>query len=115
MPLAGRCHCGACTVRLPAKPESITRCNCSLCRATGFRGVYFGSEELVISGDFDTYVRADLDEAYLRNFRCKICGTATHWEPLTEPPHERMGVNANLLDPADLEGVPVKQVDGASW
>jgi hypothetical protein len=40
---------------------------------------------------------------------------ATHWEPLGNPPHERMGVNANMFDPAALEGLPVKHVDGASW
>ena len=39
MTLEGRCHCGACTVRLPRTPENVTQCNCSLCRATGFRGV----------------------------------------------------------------------------
>ena len=115
MALEGRCHCGACTVQLPRTPDSVTICNCSLCRATGWRGVYFGSDELEISGHFDGYVRMDLDEAFLRTFRCKNCGQATHWEPLTEPPHERMGVNANLFDPAVIARLPVRQVDGASW
>lgn len=115
MELEGRCHCGACTIRLPRTPDSVTQCNCSLCRATGWRGVYFGSEELTISGSFDAYVRADLDEVFLKTFRCAHCGMATHWEPLSAPPHERMGVNANLFPPAAFETVPVRQVDGASW
>ena len=113
--LEGKCHCGACTVRLPRTPESVTQCNCSLCRATGWRGVYFGSDEIEISGEFDGYVRMDLDEVFLRTFRCKNCGMATHWEPLTELPHERMGINANMLDPAAIEGLPIREVDGASW
>jgi hypothetical protein len=96
-------------------PETVTQCNCSLCRATGFRGIYFRSDELEIAGEFDSYVRSDLDEVFLRTFRCRNCGMATHWEPLTEPPHERMGVNANMLDPEAIEGVPIRQVDGASW
>lgn len=115
MTLQGRCHCGVCTVRIPGPPESVTQCNCSLCRATGFRGIYFRSDEIEIAGAFDSYARDDIDEAFLRTFRCKTCGMATHWEPLTEPPHDRMGVNANMLNQADLAGVPVKQVDGASW
>ena len=115
MTLVGHCHCGACSVRLPRKPDDVTHCNCSLCRTTGFRGVYFSSDEVEIAGEFDGYVRSDLDEPFLRNLRCKRCGTATHWEPLTEPPHERMGINANLLDPAALDGVPVREVDGAGW
>ncbi len=115
MALVGRCHCGACTVRLPRTPEYVGHCNCSLCRTSGFRGVYFSSDEVEIAGEFDSYVRSDLEEPFLRNLRCKQCGTPTHWEPLTEPPHERMGINANLLDPRALEGVPVREVDGASW
>ncbi len=115
MALVGRCHCGACTVRLPRSPEFVGMCNCSLCRTTGFRGVYFSSNELEIAGEFDGYVRTDLEEPFLRTLRCKHCGTPTHWEPLTEPPHERMGVNANLFAVAALEGVPVRKIDGASW
>ena len=110
-----RCHCGACTIRLPRTPDYVAHCNCSLCRTTGWRGVYFSSDEVEIAGEFDSYIRSDLVEAMLRNLRCKQCGTATHWEPLTEPPHERIGINANLLDPAVLDGVPVREVDGASW
>lgn len=113
--IVATCHCGRATIRLPRKPESVTQCNCSLCAKTGFRGVYYSSDELVIEGEFDTYVRSDLDQACLANHRCKTCGILTHWTPLTEPPHERIGVNARLIDEAELEDVPVKQVDGRSW
>ena len=115
MAIEGSCHCGACTVRLPRTPDTVTRCNCSLCRATGWSGVYFSSDEIAISGEFDSYVRNDLPEVYLRTYRCSDCGMATHWEPLTEPPHERMGINANMLDRALIESLPVRHVDGASW
>jgi hypothetical protein len=113
--LVASCHCGQAAIRLPRTPESVTQCNCSLCTKTGFRGVYFPADELVIQGEFDSYVRADLKQPYLANHRCKTCGIMTHWTPLGPPPHERVGVNARLIDEALLEGVPVKQVDGASW
>ena len=113
--LTGRCHCGAVTIRIPRKPDSITQCNCSLCAATGFRGIYFGSDELRIDGPLDEYVRADMSEPMLRQLRCAHCGTATHWEPLTPPPHERMGVNANLFGKKVLAGADLKAVDGRSW
>ena len=113
--LEGACHCGACRVRIPRVPESVVQCNCSLCRKTGWRGIYFRPDEVEITGEFDSYVRSDLNEVFLRTLRCRTCGIATHWEPLGSPPHERMGVNANLFDVALLEGLPVQQVDGASW
>jgi hypothetical protein len=109
------CHCGRASITLPRKPEQVTQCNCSLCTKTGFRGVYFGSDELVIEGEFDCYVRSDIKEPFLANFRCANCGILTHWTPLTDPPHERMGVNARLLDQELLKGVPIQEVDGKSW
>jgi hypothetical protein len=109
------CHCGRATIRLPRTPDSVTQCNCSLCTKAGFRGVYFSSDEIEIAGEFDSYVREDLQKTYLATHRCKTCGIITHWTPLGDPPHERMGVNARLIDEALLEGVPVQQVDGRSW
>ena len=109
------CHCGRATIRIPRTPDYVNQCNCSLCTASGFQGIYFASDELVIEGQFDSYVRSDIKEPMIRIMRCAHCGIATHWEPLGEPPYERMGVNARLVDPALLEGVEVRSVDGRSW
>ena len=113
--LIGTCHCGQVRITLPRRPAEVTHCNCSLCAKTGFQGVYFPSEELQIDGAFDSYVRSDSKPAYIAQHRCKHCGVITHWTPLTDPPHERMGVNARLFEPDTLTDVPVKQVDGRSW
>jgi hypothetical protein len=113
--ITATCHCGQARIILSRRPEQITQCNCSLCTKTGFRGVYFSSEELAVEGEFDSYVRADLKQAYLATHRCRYCGIVTHWTPLSGPPHERMGVNARLIDEAMLEGVPINEVDGRSW
>lgn len=113
--LVARCHCGRVTIRLPRKPDYVNSCNCSLCAKTGWLGIYYSSDELVIDGEFDPYVRNDLRQTYLKVMRCTNCGIATHWEPLTPPPHQRMGVNARLVDPALLDGVEVREVDGRSW
>lgn len=109
------CICGRARITLPRKPEWVTHCNCSMCAKTGFQGVYFQSDELHIEGEFDGYVREDMSEPCLRTHRCRHCGAVTHWTPLSEPPHERMGVNARLLDPVAIAGVPIREVDGRSW
>lgn len=113
--LVAACHCGRATIRLPRRPDYVSHCNCSLCSKTGFQGIYFGSDELEIAGEFASYVRSDIEEPCLTQWRCANCGCPTHWTPLSEPPHERMGVNARLVDPAVLEGVEVREVDGRSW
>ena len=113
--LVGTCHCGQARITLPRKPDEVTHCNCTLCSKTGFQGIYFASEELQIEGDFDSYVRADSNPAYIAQHRCRQCGIITHWTPLTEPPHERMGINARLFDADIMAGIPVNEVDGRSW
>ena len=113
--LVGSCHCGRVTITLPRAPDEITHCNCSLCSKTGFQGLYYASDELRIEGETDSYIRADSNPAFLATHRCGHCGVVTHWVPLTDPPHERMGVNARLFDPGTFHGLPVKEVDGRSW
>ena len=113
--LVAACHCGQATIRLPRTPEYINHCNCTLCAASGFQGIYYPPGDVTIEGQFDSYVRSDLRQVYLKMLRCANCGILTHWELLGEPPHERMGVNARLVDPSLLEGVEVREIDGRSW
>jgi hypothetical protein len=113
--LVASCHCGRTRITIPRRPDQVTHCNCSLCTKTGFQGVYFPSEELTIEGEFDSYVRSDSNPPMIAQQRCRHCGILTHWTPLTDPPHERMGINARLFEPGTFEGVPVKNVDGRSW
>lgn len=113
--LIATCHCGRASIRLSRAPDHVVQCNCSLCQKTGFKGIYYSSAELVVEGEFDSYVRADSNPPALRLHRCVHCGVATHWTPLSDPPHQRMGVNARLLDPEILAEVPVREADGRSW
>lgn len=113
--LVGTCHCGRVRITLPGPPAEVTQCNCSLCSKTGFQGIYYPAEAVTIEGEFEDYVRADSNPAFLSNHRCKDCGTPTHWTPLAGPPHERIGINARLFEPGTFNGVPVKHVDGRSW
>lgn len=118
--IEARCHCGGVVLSLPREPEEILTCNCSMCRTSGFRGVYYGEGEIRVAGELDSYVRSDMDKPCITMWRCKNCGILTHWTLLDDWPYEdierpdRMGVNARLLDPALTEGLPVQHSDGAS-
>lgn len=119
--ITASCHCGGVELELPRAPEEILQCNCSICRKSGFMGVYYRDGEVAVRGAVDGYVRNDMaDPPCITMWRCKTCGILTHWTLLDEWPHadverpDRMGVNARLLDPALIEGLPVQHNDGAS-
>lgn len=112
--LQGRCHCGAIRITVAAPPAEVLRCNCSLCRKTGWRGGYWSPDEVRIAAGPDAlspYVQGDRT---ITLWHCRTCGCHTHWTPLSAPP-ERMGVNMRMLDPADWQDLPVREVDGAGF
>ena len=114
-PWVGSCHCGAVQATLAHAPVEVSQCNCSLCSKTGFRGVYVPAVDVTITGELAGYVRSDIDEPMITNWRCANCGIGTHWTPLSPPPHERIGVNSRLFDRALVAALPVNEIDGASW
>jgi hypothetical protein len=114
--LHGACHCGAVRLTLPAAPDTATSCNCSLCRRTGGIWAYYALGTVAIEGHpehTESYVWGDRT---LHNFRCRICGIVTHWEPIDPAPGARHGVNLRNFDPALLASVTVRRFDGAdTW
>lgn len=114
--LQGSCHCGAVRLTLPHAPEKATRCNCSLCRRLGGLWAYYEFGTVDVQGHpehTEAYIWGDRT---LRTVRCRICGVATHWEPLDPQPGAKHGVNLNNFDPALVQGVQVRNFDGAdTW
>ncbi|MEO8927530.1 MAG: GFA family protein [Caulobacteraceae bacterium] len=110
------CHCGAVRLQVARAPESVTDCNCSICRRLGVLWAYYRPDEVELiaaPGAVTAYVRGDMEA--LAFHHCKVCGCATHWANL-DPTAERMGVNARLMDPAVLAGAKVRRLDGAdTW
>jgi hypothetical protein len=115
-PLAGSCHCGAVRLTIPAAPEQLTRCNCTLCTKLGTTWCYFPSAEVQVEGGpLEAYVRADAPQPFLRTERCANCGCVTNWRALVPEAEDRMGINANLFEPEDLAGIEIRACDGRSW
>ena len=114
--LEGSCHCGAVRLTLPFPPEVATDCNCSLCRRIGGPTVYYEFGTVKIEGHPECTSEYIWGDKTLRTIRCKTCGCVTHWEGLPAGDPARVAINARLLDPAEIEGVPVRRFDGAdSW
>lgn len=106
------CHCGAVRLELPRAPDTLTSCNCSICRRTGGLWAYYSRGEVQRVGETDSYVWGDRTLAL---HRCKVCGVVAYWLGL-DAKLERMGVNARLMDPAVVAAARVRHLDGAdTW
>lgn len=109
------CHCGSIRLELARPPETVTDCNCSLCRRYGVLWAYYSRAEVSVRAAdeaFDSYAWGDHS---LEFRRCKGCGCVTHWWPVA-PGAERLGVNARLLPLELLARARVRRLDGAvTW
>ncbi len=114
--LQGTCHCGAVRLTLPAMPERATSCNCSLCHRLGGVWGYFGWGEVRIDAAPGALTDYAWGDRTLRTMRCRHCGCATHWEPMTPKDGDRHGVNLRMFPRELLERVHVRRFDGAdTW
>lgn len=112
--IEGSCHCGSVRLTLPAPPEDLGSCNCSICRRIGGLWGYYRPDVVGVSdpeGRLTGYVQGDRT---LTTWHCSNCGCTTHWSAV-DPAYERMGVNIRMFDPAVWEPLPHRLVDGASW
>ncbi|MBF9034724.1 GFA family protein [Rhodobacterales bacterium HKCCE2091] len=109
----GACHCGAVRWRLDPPPESVTACNCTICRRYGVLWAYGHiGHEIHATGATRTYRRAD-GGAIDFHF-CPACGCVTHYvatRPNAEGRHWT-AVNMRLADPAPWLDLPIDHFDG---
>ena len=111
--LEGTCHCGAITWRMKGFPESITACNCTICRRQGTLWAYgHEGEDLETSGETDQYAWGP---KHITFHRCKACGNIGWWRANTvgkTSGRRRMGVNVRLCEPEPLAALPIDHFDG---
>jgi hypothetical protein len=110
------CHCGAVRISVPAMPESIVECNCSICRRNGALWAFYSADTVQIVGHPEHTTQYIWGARSIRTMHCKTCGCATHWETIDGGPTDRVGVNSRLLDLELLKGIRIRHFDGAdSW
>ena len=113
------CHCGAVRVQAPRPPETVTDCNCSICRRLGVFWSYYDPAEVVMEAPdsaLDAYVRQDSEaRGDLAFRRCRVCGCVVDWRAVPPLHLNRMRINARLFDPAVLAAAQVRWLDGAAW
>ena len=107
------CHCGAVRMEIDTPPDTVTDCACSICRRKGALWAYYSSRQVRIipaSGATAIYMWGDKE---LEFHSCKVCACSTHWAAVDKS-HDRMGVNARMMEPEVLAVARVRKIAGPS-
>ena len=103
------CHCGAVTIEISRAPDTVTDCNCSICRRYGALWAYYPLADVRVSGPSKFYIWGDREIEF---HHCETCACITHWAPV-DASRNRMGVNARLMEAKILAEARVRRLDGA--
>lgn len=113
-PLLASCHCGAVKMEALVEPLSLTECNCSICRRYGAKWAYFTNRTARIYCSPDSLTAYRWGDHDIEFFHCMTCGCLTHYESAVKSDDSRVAINARMMEPDDIDHVPVRYFDGAS-
>jgi hypothetical protein len=111
--MRGTCHCGRVAWEVDTPPESVTACNCTICRRYGaLWGYGYIGHDIRVSGETATYRRGD-GGAIDFHF-CRHCGCVTHYVATNADREGRRqtGINLRLTEPEPIAGLPIDHFDG---
>ncbi len=111
--LFASCHCGAVQIKVLQKLDSLTECNCSICRRYGALWAYCTSKTVEVLCPVNTLTRYTWGKKTLAFYHCLVCGCLTHYENNDQAGVYRVAVNARILKPTDIEGITIRLFDGA--
>jgi hypothetical protein len=96
-------------------PESVTACNCTLCRRYGVLWIYdFEGGLIKLSGSSTVYTRKEVKKPALEIHFCGSCGCVAAWRGLMLEPdgRRRIAVNLRLAEPGPVAHLPIDHFDG---
>lgn len=111
---SGGCHCGRVRfeVDAPAKIEA-TRCNCSICRKSGYLHLIVTNEDFRLLQGEDALHTYTFNTGIAKHHFCSHCGVKPYYVPRSHP--GGISVNVNCIDEATIESVHELPFDGRNW
>lgn len=110
----GGCHCGLVRFEVTAPADiEVTRCNCSICRMTGFQHLIVPKSDFrLVAGqdDIETYT---FNTGTAKHYFCRRCGIKSFYVPRSHP--DGISVNVRCLDPGTVKSTQTTDFDGGNW
>lgn len=112
--VTGGCHCGAVRFRaVVADPAIAHRCNCSMCRVTGFVGIIVPADDFELLTSREHLGEYRFNTGTARHWFCTSCGVKSFYRPRSNPDGYNLNLNCLSLD--DDHEVHVEDFDGQNW
>ncbi len=110
--IEGSCHCGAVRWTIDPIPQSVTACNCTVCRRYAALWAYdYEGEGIHVSGPTKAYARGRV----LGFHFCPNCGNIAYWRALALDADGRRRIAVNLrltAEPAAVQALPIDHFEG---
>lgn len=110
----GGCHCGKIHFEFDA-PSRIeaTRCNCSICRMTGFLHYFVRRDDFRLQSDEGDLATYTFNTGVAKHLFCRRCGIKSFYVPRSHP--DSYSINLNCVDPRSIESISTAEFDGRNW
>lgn len=110
----GGCHCGRVRFEVTAPRDlELTRCNCSICRMTGYLHLFVATDDFRLLSGRDELQTYTFNTGVAQHYFCRHCGIKSFYVPRSHP--DGVSVNANCLDAGAVSGASIRDFDGANW
>jgi len=110
--LSVECHCGNLKLLANESPDSLTRCNCSICHRLGALWAYYDLEDVGFPVDEKPANTYSWGEKTITYHRCSVCGCTTHYTAREADGSELIALNCRMAPLAQIRSIPVREFDG---
>lgn len=113
----GSCHCGAIRFEVDGNtPTEAVECNCSFCRRQGRKWWFVPFSQFRLLTNANAVASYFFGAHRIEHHHCGVCGCG----PYSEGTHPHTGektaaVNLRCVPAVDIDALPVRHIDGASF
>lgn len=112
MKYIGACHCNAVRFAFDADINEVVSCNCTLCSKRAALMLSVQMESFDVTGGREGMREYRWNTGTARHYFCGQCGIYIFHQRRSDP--SMLSVNANCVIGLDIQGLPVRHVDGKS-
>ncbi len=111
----GSCHCRRILFSVKAVIESVTKCNCSICRKKGVLHYRVSPQNFTLLTDPNSVGEYQFGTFIARHCFCPVCGIHVFSHPRAAP--HLYAINVNCLDDFNMAASKptIHHFDGENW